>query len=142
MNPRTTCCRRNLRPRHRRLRRSAQAAASASVGSWRLPFAIATFKARFVISSHLENPAKVAVAAVTRVPVSIASAPFPALPHQSSPLSTNVERGIGGEANVERGIGGEANVERGIGGEANVESGIGGEAETRTGVRLVFGPCP
>src|SRR6266567_4045283 len=90
MNPRTTCCRRNLRPRHRRLRRSAQAAASASVGSWRLPFAIATFKARFVISSHLENPAKVAVAAVTRVPVSIASAPFPALPHQSSPLSTNL----------------------------------------------------
>src|SRR5882724_7916046 len=52
MNPRITCCRRNLRPRHRRLRNSAQAAASAAVGSWRLLLANATFTERFRISSN------------------------------------------------------------------------------------------
>src|SRR5207249_5721047 len=52
------------------------------------------------------------------VPVSIAWTRFSATEiEQSSPLSTNVERGLGGEANVERGLGGEADAEKGIGGE-------------------------
>src|SRR5882762_9025954 len=109
MNPRITCCRRNLRPRHRRLRSKVQAAASAAVGSWRLLLANATFTERFRISSHPPDRPKLAVARRgPRTRFNLLEPFFRSEMEKSSPLSTNVERGTGGEAERGEGAGGEA----------------------------------
>src|SRR6266513_5430155 len=103
MKPRITYCRRNLSLRHRRLRRSAQAAASAAVGSWRVAFASATFKDRFRISSSPHSLVKVPVARRDPGTDFDRTGPFFCAASRASPLSTNVERGTGGEDKTWRG---------------------------------------
>src|SRR3989442_220544 len=126
MKPRITCCRRNFRPRQRRSRSRAQAAASAVVGLRRMVLAKAIFMERFrTLSRTTECESILGVVAPGRVPVSPARSLFSSPPFLF-PLSTNVERGPGGEA------------KRGEGARwmsLKVESGPGAEAEHGERVR-------